>query len=144
MTRKQCTHPGCSYPAWSGGKCRSHDAKDNPEKYRVKRSKSKPKPVSEKRKVLNTVYNKMRKEFLARPENKYCFIDGCSARANTIEHAMKRDGYADQWARDNNIPLLIDERYWKPCCSDHNLELERNPELSKKYQLSKHTGKPRD
>ena len=29
----------------------------------------------------------------------------------------------------------------QPCCNFHNLELERNPELSQKYQLSKITGK---
>ena len=55
---------------------------------------------------------------------------------------MGRKGFADQWAKDNNISLYLDERFWKPCCLAHNLELENNPELSKKYQLSKiHHGK---
>ena len=55
---------------------------------------------------------------------------------------MGRKGYADEWARENNIPLLIDKRYLAPCCNFHNLELENNPDLSKQYQLSKiHGGK---
>ena len=55
---------------------------------------------------------------------------------------MGRVGYADDWARDNKISLYLDIRFWKPCCLAHNLELENNPELSKKYQLSKiHGGK---
>jgi len=112
---------------------------------------SKPKPkevkkyvipkVSEKRKQLNPIYEKIRIEILS--EAKFvCFIEGCKNVANTIEHLMGRKGFADQWARDNNIPLLIDKRFLKPCCYYHNIEFENNPELSKQYQLSRiHQGK---
>lgn len=55
---------------------------------------------------------------------------------------MGRIGYADDWAIENGITLFLDVRFWKPCCLEHNLELENNPELSKQYQLSKiHGGK---
>ena len=74
-------------------------------------------------------------------ENLRCFIDDCNKRADTIEHTMGRKGFADDWAIENNVSLLLDVRFWKPCCNEHNLELERNPELSQKYQLSKITGK---
>lgn len=95
--------------------------------------------VSEKRKVLNSIYEKVRIEILS--EAKFvCFIDGCKNVANTIEHLMGRKGFADQWAKDNNIPLLIDKRFLRPCCLVHNGELETNPELSKKYQYSKISG----
>lgn len=96
---------------------------------------------SAKRKVENPIYLKERLRFLSQPENHRCFIDDCGARADTIEHTMGRKGFADKWARDNGISLLIDVRFWKPCCNYHNLELERNPELSHKYQLSKISGK---
>ena len=92
--------------------------------------------VSDKRKALNPVYTKVRIEVLVEAKFK-CFIIGCSNVANTCEHTMGRKGFADQWARDNDIPLLIDKRYLKACCFHHNGELEDNPELSKKYQLSK-------
>ena len=96
---------------------------------------------SAKRKVDNPIYLKERLKFLSQPENHRCFIDECVARADTVEHTMGRKGFADKWARDNGISLLIDIRFWKPCCWYHNGELERNPELSHKYQLSKISGK---
>lgn len=97
--------------------------------------------VSKKREPLNRIYEKVRIEVLSEAKFK-CFIDGCKNVANTCEHRMGRKGYADEWARENNIPLLIDKRYLAPCCNFHNLELENNPDLSKQYQLSKiHGGK---
>jgi hypothetical protein len=97
--------------------------------------------VSDKRKALIPIYEKVRIEVLA--EAKFiCFIDGCKNVANTIEHTAGRKGFYDDWARDNNISLLVDKRFLKACCLFHNGELESNPELSKQYQLSKiHGGK---
>lgn len=99
-------------------------------------------PVSKKRKEDNEIYSEMRKQFLEKFP--ICFIDGCGQYADTIEHTRGRAGYADQWARDNDITLYLDIRYWAPCCLKHNLELETNPELSKKYQLSKIHGGRKD
>lgn len=100
------------------------------------------KPISDKRKEENIVYNKLKEEFFSKPENQQCFIDGCYNPADSVEHRKGRKGYADDWARDNGITLFLDIRFWAPCCAEHNLELESNSELSKKYQLSKlHNGK---
>lgn len=110
-----------------------------------KKPKEKPKPipkVSKKQSVLNSKYSVLRIQYLSKPENKFCFVENCGKLATTIEHRMGRKGFADDWARDNNVPLTIDERFFAPCCQDHNLEFERNHHLSKKYQLSKiHGGK---
>ena len=98
--------------------------------------------VSKKQKVILAKYKVQRIMFLAKPENKICFIDGCGKLATTVEHRAGRLGYADEYAKENNIPLTLDERFWAGCCLEHNLELENNPEMSKKYQLSKiHNGK---
>lgn len=97
---------------------------------------------SAKRKKEERSYSTDRKEFLQRPKNRFCFIEGCGRQATTVEHRRGRVGYADEWARENNLPLLLDKRYWAACCWSHNLKLENDPELSKKYQLSKiHGGK---
>lgn len=97
--------------------------------------------VSEKRKELNKVYEKVRIEVLTEAKFK-CFIDGCKNVATTCEHRKGRKGFADEWARENNVPLLIDKRFLAACCFIHNIELENNYELSKEYQLSKiHDGK---
>lgn len=113
---------------------------------KLSESKSKPqkpiKKVSDKRSVENLQYSADRIVFLGKKENKVCFIDGCNKEATTVEHIAGRKGFYDDWARENNISLFLDQRFWRPCCHAHNLELENNPEMSKKYQLSKiHGGK---
>lgn len=92
--------------------------------------KAKIKNVSDKRKVENREYTIKRLQFLAQPGNQKCFIEGCKNKADSIEHRAGRWG-------DN----YLDTTTWAPCCNFHNLELERNPELSQKYQLSKISGK---
>lgn len=107
--------------------------------------KGKPKGInkkSAKRKKEDDVYEELRLGFLK--ENTVCVIHGtyCTKKATTIEHSAGRIGYYDQWARDNNIPLYIDVRFFKASCSNCNQELENNPELSRQHQLSKiHGGK---
>lgn len=93
--------------------------------------------VSKKQAVILSKYSVLRIQFLSRPENKFCFIKDCGKLATTVEHRKGRKGFADDWAKENNVPLTIDERWFAPCCHQHNLELENNPELSKEYQLSK-------
>lgn len=96
--------------------------------------------ISKKRKEDLEIYKIIREDFLKRFDT--CFIENCGKKATTIEHTMGRVGYADDWARDNKITLFLDVRFWEPCCLEHNLELERNTELSQKYQKSKiHYGK---
>ena len=102
------------------------------------------KPVSEKRQRENRLYVGKRIVFLSKKENQKCKIKSqkCTHKATTIEHSMGRVGYADNWSRNNNITLFLDERFWIASCLQCNLELENNPELSKKHQLSKiHGGK---
>jgi hypothetical protein len=82
--------------------------------------------VSKKRKVEQLQYQVLRTEFLSKPENKICFIEGCNRESNTIEHR------AGRWGKN-----YLDTTTWAGCCSEHNIELENNPELAKKYQLSK-------
>jgi hypothetical protein len=121
--------------------CNTFRPDPKPEPTQKKKKKEIPK-VSKKRIPLNAEYGFNRKEFLLLPENRMCFVEGCKRKANTIEHLKGRKGFADEQARKENIPLLLDERFWKPCCLQHNLEFETNPELSKKYQQSQiHKGK---
>lgn len=87
--------------------------------------------MSKKRKVEYLQYTSDRLIFLSKSENQICFIDGCKNKSTTIEHRAGRIG-----------KNYLDQKTWAGCCHFHNLELERDPELSKKYQLSKlHGGK---
>ncbi|MDR3026016.1 hypothetical protein [Chryseobacterium sp.] len=88
------------------------------------------KKFSKKRQKENREYLIKRLQFLAQPGNQRCFIEGCNNKADTVEHTSGR------WGKN-----YLDTSTWKPCCNFHNLELERNSELSEKYQLSKISGK---
>ena len=88
------------------------------------------KQFSKKREKENRQYKIKRLQFLAQPGNQRCFIEGCNNRADTVEHT------AGRWGAN-----YLDTSTWKPCCNYHNLELERNSELSEKYQISKISGK---
>lgn len=144
--KKTCGNKGCeneftpfsSFQKYCSWKC----ANENKKPAKIKQNK-RIRQVSKKQAVINSKYTVQRVQFLGKTENKYCFIEGCNKLANTVEHTIGRGkGFFDEQAEANNIPKTLDERFWKPCCFDHNLELERNPELSKKYQLSKlHNGK---
>ena len=114
------------------GKCQRHYWQFRSTKWKKSEPKEK-KPIpkfSKKREKENREYTIKRLQFLAQPENQRCFIEGCTNRAEGIEHA------AGRWGKN-----FLDVSTWRPCCNYHNLELERNPELSQKYQLSKITGK---
>lgn len=141
---KQCRNKGCDNyftPFKTTDKYCSRECFNANKKPNLQLSKMKPiKKVSDKRKELNKIYEKVRIEVLSEAKFK-CFIHGCKNVATTVEHLMKRKGFADDWAKENNIPLLIDKRYLRACCLAHNGELETNPELSKKYQYSNVSGK---
>ena len=95
-------------------------------------AKKKPtRPMSAKRVIESKIYSRTRIEFLSKPENMICFIDGCPKPATTIEHTAGRIG-----------SKYLDQEFWKPCCQEHNQELENNSKMSNQYQLSKtHGGK---
>lgn len=111
--------------------------KDQQDQTEPKKKVSAIRKVSKKREVINRQYTEIRREYLK--THTVCFIDGCDKIATTIEHRAGRIGFADEFARLINIPLIIDTRFFAPCCLRHNLELENNPELSRMYQLSKIT-----
>lgn len=140
-THRNCKNCGNEFKLFrTTDKYCSNDCRIESEGHKEKKVYKAPNKVSDKRKVLNEVYSSLRIKILSQAKFK-CFIDGCTRVATTLEHRKGRKGYADDFARENDIPLLIDERYLAPCCFHHNQELENNPELSKKYQLSKiHNG----
>lgn len=114
------------------GKCKFHYWQFRSTKWKKSEPKER-KPIpkfSKKREKENREYTIKRLQFLAQPENLRCFIEGCNNKADTIEHSAGRIG-----------KNFLDVTTWRPCCNFHNLELERNSELSEKYQVSKISGK---
>lgn len=92
------------------------------------------KKVSDKRSVLNDLYSWIRIVWLT--QNSFCTYKGCTCAASEIHHVRRKIGFADQWAKDNNIPLLIDYRFFMSVCRDHHTWIEDNFDLSCKMGYS--------
>lgn len=90
--------------------------------------------TSKKQSSLDAKYSRERKAFLALPENRVCKITGLPT--NEVHHAKGRRGYADQWAKDNDVPLLLDKRFWKAVHHDAHEVIEKNPKWAKKHGYS--------
>lgn len=82
--------------------------------------------VSVKQDKLNKIYSKLRIEFLSLPENQICPIT--KQQTTDVHHMMKRIGFADDWARENNIPLIIDVRFFLAVSREGHDKIENNPE----------------
>lgn len=94
--------------------------------------KSKPKKIpqfSKKRQELNKVYSEKRKIFLSKENNKICPIT--NMQTTDIHHKKGRIGYADEYAIINDIPLLLDERFWVALSREGHRFVEDNTEWAK-------------
>jgi hypothetical protein len=65
---------------------------------------------SQKRMILERTYKLLRLIFLA--VNNKCAVNG--TKANYIHHIQGRRGFYDAWAREKNIHLIVDVRFWLP------------------------------
>jgi hypothetical protein len=68
------------------------------------------KKVSENQSKLLAKYNAKRKAWI---RGKTCAVYK-GLPAEDVHHMQGRTGYADEWAREREIPLLLDERFWLP------------------------------
>lgn len=82
--------------------------------------------VSVKQDKLNKIYSKLRIEFLSLPENQICPIT--KQQTTDVHHKKGRKGFADDWARENNIPLIIDVRFFLAVSREGHDKIENNPE----------------
>jgi hypothetical protein len=90
--------------------------------------------VSERQSRYLRIYAQMRPKFL---HGKPCAVFP-EQRATTIHHKMGREVvfFADDWARENDIPLLIDKRYFLAVSMDGHTFIENNPERAKEKSFS--------
>lgn len=125
------------------GMCNNHYWEDNRRKNALKNAgkpKKPQKPIpkkSKKKTVEDLQYSVLRIEFLGKPENQKCPITG--QQTTDVHHKKGRVGFADQWARDNNISLTLDTRFWVALSRDGHRYVEDNPEWAKEngYSLSR-------
>lgn len=101
-----------------------------PEK-RPKKPLSRIRRRSKKGAALERRYSSISKKFLL---DKICPITG--QPATEVHHKKGREGYADEWARINDIPLLIDERFFLGVSRTGHIKIEANPEWAKQMGYS--------
>lgn len=118
------------------GKCQSHYWQDRSKKWKKSAPKEKKpiKKVSAKREKENRQYLIKRLQFLAQPENLRCPIT--KEKTTDIHHKMGRVGFADEWARQENIPLLLDTRFWLAVSRNGHKKIEENPIWAKENNFS--------
>lgn len=134
---KTCKDPNCgkSFKPYNSLQkyCSWECTNRNKKKTSPKKVKRIPK-ISKKQSDMLLKYKKIRIEFLSHPENKYCPVTGY--RATEIHHKMGKIGFADDWAREFNVPLLIDERYFLAVSRVGHNRIELNPEWAKENNYS--------
>jgi hypothetical protein len=92
-------------------KCASCEAFERKSERLQMAKDSKPlRKVSENQSKLLAKYNAKRKSWI---RGKKCAVYK-DKPAEDVHHMQGRTGYADEWARDNETPLLLDERFWLP------------------------------
>lgn len=77
-------------------------------------------------------YSKESKEFL---KDKRCAVI-LQLPATEIHHMKGRTGYADEWARENHITLLMDKRFWLPVSRPGHIKVELNPAWAREMGFS--------
>lgn len=95
-----------------------------------------PKPiakVSENQSKLLARYNAKRVKWL---RGKKCAVHPACKEPLTCHHMQGRVGFADEWARENDMPLLLDERFWLPVCLDAHNYIETHPKWAFENQYS--------
>lgn len=132
----KCKRKGCNRTFKQFNSLQSHCSYlckqlDKPVKYK----KQKPiKKIGAKHQKLLSQYTKIRRTFLSQPENQYCPVTGL--KVTEIHHMMGKVGFADDWAREFNVPLLIDERYFLAVHRLGHNKIESEPAWAKKMGYS--------
>lgn len=93
--------------------CGTHNRLSRKMEAMAKKEVKKPKPIprrSQSMVIIMEEYNRRRPAFL---HKKKCAVYP-ALPATEIHHQKGREGYADDYARENDIPLILDERYWLP------------------------------
>jgi hypothetical protein len=108
------------------------------ERLKLKKSTKAPqariKPVSKKMSRQMSQYSKEKDEWIT---DKICPITG--EPADQIHHMKGRAGYADQWALDNGITLIMDKRFWLGVSQTGHNQINENPDWAIKmgYSISR-------
>lgn len=106
---------------------------------KTKKLKKPIRKISVKQQELNKKYYKIRAEFLSDTNNQICPIT--FQKTTDVHHKKGRKGFADNWAKENNIPLIIDVRFFLAVSRDGHNKIENNPSWAYENGFSIHRNK---
>lgn len=71
--------------------------------------------------------------------NQWCAVHGRNCIPTDIHHVKGRSStaYADQWAEEKGVPLLLDTRFFLPVCREAHTWIEVHPTEAKEQGYSK-------
>lgn len=95
-----------------------------------------PKPiakVSDNQSKLLARYGPLKKKFLF---GRWCAYHGKPCLPTTVHHAAGRIGFIDEWAREHDVPALLDVRHFVPLCLEAHTYIEEHPAFAKENGYS--------
>jgi hypothetical protein len=126
-----CNYPDCeNFKEGRTDYCASHNHQMRKEEKELLKPKKQPHSIanrSEKGKKEDSEYTKEKREFI---KGKSCAVFP-NLKAQDVHHKAGRTGYIDQWARDNGITALRDQRYWLPVSRKAHVLIELKPNWAK-------------
>lgn len=124
FTKFRTTDKYCSYEC----KIKNTPLKNKKKKYRIPK-------FSKKQKSALAKYFKIRADFMNGLDNIICPV--CPNKTVTdVHHKMGKEGFADEWAKKNDIPLLIDTRFFLAVSREGHSYIEYHPVWAKKMGYS--------
>lgn len=70
--------------------------------------------ISPKRRDLNQIYAQRKAKYFF--DHPHCEYHGKDCKGGSLHHMGGRVGYVDDYAREHDIPALIDDRYFMNLC----------------------------
>lgn len=115
------------YCSWT---CQNKNSKSKSKKKLYKIPK-----VSKKQKTALAEYFKVRADFMNGLDSIICPVYP-NKTVTDVHHKKGKEGFADEWAKENNIPLLIDVRYFLAVSRSGHQKIEENPIWAKEHGFS--------
>lgn len=118
---KVCNNPdGCECTAFNQSYCKFWSVPKKKKAGGLKKTGLKPR--SEKREAESKIYQTLKDSFLT---GKKCAVFP-NKDAGQVHHIAGRAGYADDWARERNVPLINDVRFFLAVSQEGHDYIHRN------------------
>jgi hypothetical protein len=133
----KCSIPECPNIPERNGTCSSHNRSARKAESDALKVKKKQKPIKHMSNKLANYYKRyvdIRDEWI---KGKMCVVfPALPAIEPHHAHGRSYNEFYDDWAVYNDIPLLLDTRFWKPVSRAGHIQIEGSPEWAYKMGFS--------